>query len=95
MNTGTIQVLLPSDDFDWIRGLLEDEPDAPRLHDPRNGSEYALLPESHYERFKAFFEDAPLSPAEREALFRAFGERAGWNDPEMNEYDTLPPGRDA
>ncbi len=71
--TQCVQVLLKSDDFDWIRHLLGDEPDAPRRNDPRTNTTYALLPEERYERFKAFFEEDPLSPAERRALLREAG----------------------
>lgn len=76
--TRRVEVLLKSDDFDWIRKLLGDEPDAPRLADPRTNTTYALLPEERYERFKAFFEEDPLTAAERLALLREAGNRAGW-----------------
>jgi hypothetical protein len=42
---------------------------------------YAVLPEERYERFKAFFEEDPLSAAEKMALLREAGKRAGWHDP--------------
>jgi hypothetical protein len=74
-------VLLRADDFDWVRNLLKDEPDAPRRRDPRTGTTYAVLPEERYERFKAFFEEDPLTEAERRALLREAGRRAGWDDP--------------
>lgn len=86
--THRVEVLLASDDFDWIRQLLGDEPDAPRLTDPRTNTTYALLPEERYERFKAFFEEDPLSPAERRALLREAGKRAGWDTPEANDTDS-------
>jgi hypothetical protein len=79
--TGGVQVLLRSEDFEWIRNLLGDEPDAPRRTDPRTGAAYAVLPADRYERFKAFFEEDPLTPAEKKALLRESGKRAGWNDP--------------
>ena len=85
--TGRAEVLLKSDDFDWIRQLLGDEPDAPRLTDSRNNTTYALLPEERYERFKAFFEEDPLSPAERNALLREAGKRAGWDQPEIDDAE--------
>lgn len=86
-NTRRVDVLLKSDDFDWIRNLLGDEPDVPRLIDPRTKRSYALLPEERYERFKAFFEEDPLTPAERLALLREAGKRAGWNEPEPDDGD--------
>jgi hypothetical protein len=79
--TGKAEILLRDDDFAWIRGLLGDEPDAPRRIDPRTGTTYAILPEERYERFRAFFEEDPLTPAEKLALLREAGKRAGWDDP--------------
>jgi hypothetical protein len=73
------EVLLRADDFEWIRALLGDEPDAPRRMDPRTGTAYAVLPEARYERFKAFFEEDPLSAAEKMNLLREAGKRAGWH----------------
>ena len=87
--TRRVEVLLKSDDFDWIRQLLGDEPDAPRLTDSRTNATYALLPEERYERFKAFFEEDPLSPAERLALLREAGKRAGWDAPDAEDADSL------
>jgi hypothetical protein len=85
--TGQTEILLPLDDFDWIRALLGDEPEAPRCTDPRTGKHYALLSEGRYERFKAFFEEDPLTPAERTALLREAGKRAGWQSPEWDAQD--------
>jgi hypothetical protein len=82
--TGVVEVLLRSEDFDWIRELLGDEADAPRYVDPRTGLRYAVLAENRYERFKSFFEEDPLTPAERSALRREAGKRAGWHGPEWN-----------
>jgi hypothetical protein len=79
--TQRAEVLLRADDFDWVRELLKDEPDAPRRRDPRTGMAYAVLPEERYERFKAFFEEDPLTDEERRALLRQAGRRAGWDDP--------------
>ena len=87
--TSKIGVLLKSTDFDWIRGLLGDEPDAMRLTDPRTQLAYALVPCDRYERFKAFFEFDPISLNEQKGLIRAAGERAGWGDPDFNVYDDL------
>jgi len=78
--TRQAEVLLRADDFEWIRQLLGDEADAPHRLDPRTGIHYAVLTEGRYERFKAFFEEDPLTPAERAALIREAGKRAGWNN---------------
>jgi hypothetical protein len=86
--TGRSEVLLRSDDFEWIRGLLKDEPDAPRGTDTRTGHQYAFLPEERYERFKAFFEEDPLTSAEKNALLREAGRRAGWDSPVWDRAET-------
>jgi hypothetical protein len=86
--TGQQMVLLASADFDWIRRTLGDEPDAVRIRDPRTQHEYAMLMPERYERFKAFFEEDPLSPAEKGELLRAAGRRAGWDDRAFDEIDT-------
>jgi hypothetical protein len=86
--TQRVEVLLRSDDFDWVRERLGDEPDAPRKQDARTGMSYAILPAERYERFRAFFEEDPLSPAERQALLREAGRRAGWDAPEWNDSET-------
>lgn len=80
-------VLLKRADFDWVRELLPDEPDARRLVDPRSQEVYAIVPVDRYERFKAFFEEDPLSPAEKDGLLRTAGIRAGWDDPAFDVYD--------
>jgi hypothetical protein len=86
--TGQVIVLLDAGDFDWIRDKLKDEPDAPRATHPGTGKRYALLPEERYERYKAFFEEDPITPAERMWLLREAGKRAGWDDPVWDDLDT-------
>jgi hypothetical protein len=88
-----VHVLLASKDYDWIRGFLPDLPDAPRRLDPRSNTLYALVPVDCYERFKAFFEDDPITREEQKALLRDLGKRAGWDDPEMDIYDELYGGQ--
>jgi hypothetical protein len=79
--TGNIEVLLCSDDFDWIRGMLGDEAAAVHYRHSQTKKSYVILSEKHYERFKAFFEEDPLAPAEKKALLREAGRRAGWDEP--------------
>jgi hypothetical protein len=82
---GETVVLLPVEDFDWVRGHFSDVPEAPRRIDPRTGRCYALVSLALYERFKALFEEDPLSPAERRALLSRAGKRVGWDDPAWGE----------
>ncbi len=87
--TGAMAVLLKSADFEWMRGLLGDEPEAEHLTDPRTQETYALVPCERYERFKAFFEEDPISLEEQKRLLRAAGLRAGWDDSAFDVYDDL------
>jgi hypothetical protein len=73
-------VLLRADDYDWVRTTLG-EPDAPRQVDPPTGIAFVVISEERYERFKAFFEEDPLSSEEKRALHGEAGKRAGWGDP--------------
>lgn len=40
---------------------------------------------------KVFYTDEPLTEEEQLLALQQTGERAGWNDPEMNVYDELDP----
>jgi hypothetical protein len=82
---------LKSEDFDWVREVLGYEPDAPRVSNLQTKQSYALLPEERYERFKAFFEEDSLTPAERKALLREAGKRAGWDDGTPNASEDPRP----
>jgi hypothetical protein len=83
--SGETVVLLPVEDFDWVRGHFSDVPDVPRRIDSRTTRRYALVPLALYERFRALFEEDPLSPTERRALLSQAGKRAGWHDPAWDE----------
>ncbi len=87
--SGAVHVLLPARDYDYLRGLLEELPDVSRPVHPRTGETFALVPETVYERFKAFFEEDPLSREEQRQHLREAGRRAGWDDPEMDVYDEV------
>jgi hypothetical protein len=73
-----------------LRQALDEHPDAPvRLVDERTNTEYVLLNAAVYERVRALFEEVPLTVPEQVALLRAAGDRAGWDDPEMDVYDNF------
>lgn len=57
------------------------------------GAEFVLLRAQVYERFKALFEEVPVTEQERLFQLQQFGRRAGWDDPEMDVYDELDPRR--
>jgi hypothetical protein len=64
-----------------------------RVSDPAHHTTFVLVREDVYERFKALFEEDPVTHQERMFQLRQFGRRAGWDDPEMDIYDDLDPRR--
>jgi len=61
------------------------------VNDPSHTASFVLLRADLYERFRALFEDSPVTPEERQFHLRQFGRRAGWDDPGMDLYDDLDP----
>lgn len=63
------------------------------LVDPTTNQSYVLLRADLYDRFKALFEDDPVTDDERRFHLQQCGRRAGWEDPAMDVYDDLDPRR--
>lgn len=61
--------------------------DLPRVIDPQTRKIYVLVSEEAYERMQALLAPERLPRTEQQALLRAAGLRAGWDDPEMEVYD--------
>jgi len=61
--------------------------DAPRALDPLTGKTYVLVSEEMYDRLQALLVPERLTETEQRALLGAAGQRAGWDDPEMEVYD--------
>jgi hypothetical protein len=59
----------------------------PRAIDPETQIKYVLVREEVYERLEALLVPDRLTVSEQQAILRAAGLRAGWNDPEMEVYD--------
>lgn len=64
-----------------------------RVSDPGQSAMFVLVRADVYERFKALFEEDPVTEQERLFQLQQFGKRAGWDDPEMDVYDDLDPRR--
>jgi hypothetical protein len=64
-----------------------------RVNDPGQNEAFVLVRADVYERFKALFEEDPVTEQERLFQLQQFGKRAGWDDPEMDVYDDLDPRR--
>lgn len=63
------------------------------VRDPSDTEEFVLLRKDVYEKFRAVFEDVPVTDQERQHQLQQFGKRAGWDDPEMDIYNDLDPRR--
>jgi hypothetical protein len=61
--------------------------------DPQTNRRYVLLRADIYERLHLLLEKGPLSKEEQRFLLHEAGKRAGWDDPEMDVYNDLAPGR--
>lgn len=68
--------------------------DLPRVIDPQTNKTYVLVSEEAYERMQALLAPERLPKSEQQALLRAAGLRAGWDDPEMEIYDREEEGRE-
>ena len=58
-----------------------------RVISPRTQETYVLLRSELYDRISALFEEKPISASEKANRLRQFGQRAGWDDPEMDIYN--------
>jgi hypothetical protein len=73
---------------------IQQEPRGPvRVSDPARQDRFVLVRSDIYDRFKSLFESDPVGEQERLEQLRQFGQRAVWNDPEMDIYNDLDPRR--
>jgi len=63
------------------------EADPPRALDPLTRRTWVLVSEDVYERIQHLLVPERLTGAEQQAILRAAGKRAGWDDPEMDVCD--------
>jgi hypothetical protein len=75
----------------WANVLRDDTP--MRVSDPSRSATFVLVRDEVYERFKALFEEDPVTQQERLFQLEQFGKRAGWDDPAMDLYEDLDPRR--
>ena len=77
-----------------IQQAIQDSQETPvRLVDPETNVEYVVLPVETFERMRkgVYYDDGPITEEEQTALLIEFGQRAGWDDPEMDIYNDLAP----
>lgn len=73
---------------DSLQQALDERPGEPLwLVDPRTQTAYVLLRADLYDRVQDLVEEADLSPEEKLILLAESGRRAGWDAPEMDDYD--------
>ncbi len=59
-----------------------------RVVDPRTNTAYVILPADVYDRLQALlYDDSPWTEEEQLRLLAESGQRAGWDAPEMDDYD--------
>jgi hypothetical protein len=77
-----------------LQQALDARPDEPiRLIDPRTREVYVLLRADAYERLKgALYDDSEIDIRDAYPLMDEVAGKQGWNDPEMDSYNT-PEGR--
>lgn len=71
-----------------LQRVVRDAHGAPvQLIDPQTNESYVLMKEETYKRLSAVFDGDGFSREEKLALLAEAGKRAGWDSPEMDEYD--------
>jgi hypothetical protein len=60
--------------------------------DPRTRETYVLVRADIYARFRELLAPGPLTEEERRVILEGVWKRAGWDDPRMDEYETLVNG---
>lgn len=73
---------------------LDAAPSLPRVLDPRTNRAYVLISAEQFDRLKDLLDPGPLSADERQAILQGVWQRANWDDPRMNDYDSLAPRQD-
>lgn len=71
-----------------LQSAIEVSGDTPlRVLNPRTQRVYVLIADEQFERLNALLNLEPLALDEQQQALRDAGQRAGWDDPEMDVYD--------
>lgn len=77
-----------------LQQAIDEQPGEPlRLVDPRTQTAYVLLQADIYERVRTLIEGEDLTAEEKLFLLAESGRRAGWDAPEMDDYDSYDESR--
>jgi hypothetical protein len=74
-------------DPNLIQALQESAGAPVTVVDPKTQIEYVVVRADLYERIKSLFKADDLSGEEKRLLLAESGKRAGWDSPEMDDYD--------
>ncbi len=75
---------LPSE----LQDMVEQSGDTPvRFVDPRTQRVYVLIADEQFDRLRSLIDLEPLTIEQQRQILHDAGQRAGWNDPEMDAYD--------
>jgi hypothetical protein len=79
---------------DDIQRALDDHGGQPlEVVDPDTNRAYIVIAREYYDRLKPLFEEDPMTLKEKRRLLRDAGNRAGWDNPEMDAYDRYDEAR--
>ncbi len=71
-----------------LQAMVEHSGGSPvRMIDPRTKRVYVLIADEKFDQLQSLVDMEPLSLAEQRVVLLHAGQRAGWDDPEMNAYD--------
>lgn len=71
-----------------LQDMVEHSGDTPvRVVDPRTQRVYVLVANEQFDRLRSLLDMEPLSLDQQRMALVDAGQRAGWDDPEMDVYD--------
>ena len=70
---------------------LANSPSPLRVLAPNTNRTYVLVTSEVYQRLEDSLDAGPLTVDERRVILQGVWRRANWDDPRMDDYDTLEP----
>ena len=71
-----------------LQEMLEQSGDTPvRFVDPRTQRIYVLIADEKFDQLRSLIDLEPLTIDQQRQILHDAGQRAGWDDPEMDAYD--------
>ena len=73
---------------------LDTEPSPARVIDPRTRKAYVLVDADQFEKVSDLLAPGPLTERERQTILQGVWNKANWDDPRMDAYDTIQPSQE-